>query len=71
MFEKLQSIEKTYLNLQQKMYDPAIALNQLEDALLNGQKLELGILNNRRNYHLHHANKEVDRINMIEKRLNN
>jgi hypothetical protein len=52
------------------MYDPAIALKNLEEALLNGQRLELGILNNRRNYHLHHANKEVDRINMIEKRVN-
>ena len=51
------------------MYDPAIALNNLQEALINGQKLELGILNNRRNYHIHHANKEVDRINMIEKRL--
>ena len=52
------------------MYDPAIALNNLQDALLSGQKLELGILNYRRNYHLHHANKEIDRINMIEKRIN-
>ena len=53
------------------MYDPAIALNNLNEALLNGQRLELGILNNRRNYHLNHANKEIDRINMIEKRVNN
>jgi hypothetical protein len=52
------------------MYDPAIALNNLQDALLSGQKLELGILNYRRNYYLHHANKEIDRINMIEKRIN-
>jgi 4-hydroxy-2-oxoheptanedioate aldolase len=52
------------------MYDPAIALNNLNDALLSGQKLELGILNYRRNYHLHHANKEIDRIKMIEKRVN-
>jgi 4-hydroxy-2-oxoheptanedioate aldolase len=52
------------------MYDPAIALNNLQDALMSGQKLELGILNYRRNYHLHHANKEIDRINMIEKRIN-
>jgi hypothetical protein len=52
------------------MYDPAIALNNLQDALLSGQKLELGILNYRRNYHLHHANKEIDRINMIESRIN-
>lgn len=51
------------------MYDPAIALNNLQDALLSGQKLELGILNYRRNYYLHHANKEIDRINMIEKRI--
>ena len=51
------------------MYDPAIALNNLDQALLNGQKLELGILNNRRNYHLHHSDKEVDRIQMIEKRV--
>ena len=53
------------------MYDPVIALNNLKDALLNGQKLELGILNYRRNYHLHHANKEIERIKMIESRLNN
>jgi 4-hydroxy-2-oxoheptanedioate aldolase len=52
------------------MYDPAIALKNLEEALIIGQKLELAILNYRRNYHLHHANKEVDRINMIEKRVN-
>jgi 4-hydroxy-2-oxoheptanedioate aldolase len=52
------------------MYDPAIALNNLNDALLSGQRLEMGILNNRRNYHLHHANKEIDRINMIESRIN-
>lgn len=51
------------------MYDPAIALHNLSDALLNGQKLELGILNYRRNYHLHHANKEIERIKMIEKRV--
>jgi len=51
------------------MYDPAIALNNLEEALLFGQKLELEILKNRRNYHLHHANKEIDRIKMIEKRV--
>lgn len=51
------------------MYNPAIALNNLQDFLLNGQKLELGILNYRRNYHLRHANKEIDRINMIEKRI--
>ena len=51
------------------MYDPAIALNNLQDALLNGQRLELGILNNRRNYNLHHADKEIQRIQMIEKRL--
>jgi 4-hydroxy-2-oxoheptanedioate aldolase len=53
------------------MYDPAIALKNLDQSLLNGQKLELGILNNRRNYHLHHAEKEVDRINMISNRVNN
>ncbi|OIN56366.1 aldolase/citrate lyase family protein [Arsenicibacter rosenii] len=51
------------------MYDPAIALSKLKEALLNGQKLELGILNYRRNYHIHHSNKEIDRINMIEKRV--
>ena len=51
------------------MYDPAISLNNLSEALLSGQKLELSILNYRRNYHLHHANKEIDRIKMIEKRV--
>ena len=51
------------------MYDPAIALNNLNDALINGQRLELGILNNRRKYHLHHADKEVNRISMIENRV--
>ena len=51
------------------MYDPALALNNLSEALINGQKLELGILNYRRNYYLHHADKEIDRIKMIENRL--
>ena len=41
----------------------------LNDALINGQRLELGILNNRRKYHLHHADKEVNRISMIENRV--
>lgn len=53
------------------MYDPAIALNKLDEALLNGQKLELDILNYRRNYYLQHANKELTRIDMITNRINN
>lgn len=53
------------------IYDPAIALKNLEKALLEGQKLELGILENRRNIYLHHANKEVERIEMIKKRIGN
>ena len=52
------------------MYDTAIALKNLNDALINGQKLELCILNNRRNYHLRHTNKEIDSLSMIEKRVN-
>ena len=51
------------------MYDPTIALQSLEESLINGQKLELGILNYRRNFYLHHANKEIDRIKMIEARV--
>jgi len=52
------------------MYDPTIALQHLEESLVMGQKLELGILNYRREFYLQHANKELDRIKMIEARVN-
>ena len=41
MFDKLQSIEKTYLNLQQKMYDPAIATDQKQSRDINKQLMNL------------------------------
>lgn len=41
MFEKLQSIEKTYLNLQQKMYDPEIATDQKQSREINKQLMNL------------------------------
>jgi 4-hydroxy-2-oxoheptanedioate aldolase len=52
------------------IYDPTIALQSLEESLINGQKLELGILNYRRNFYIHQANKEVNRIKMMEARVN-
>ena len=52
------------------IYDPTVALKSLEKSLLYGQELELAILNYRRNFYLHRANKEIDRINMIEARVN-
>jgi len=52
------------------IYDPTIALKSLEDSLISGQKLELGILNYRRDYYMRQANKEIDRIKMIERRVN-
>ena len=51
------------------MYDPALALRNLPEALLNGQRLELGILRNRQNIYLAESQKESDRINMIAKRV--
>jgi 4-hydroxy-2-oxoheptanedioate aldolase len=51
------------------MYDPAIALNNLQEALLNGQRLELGILRNRQQLYYRESQKESDRINMIAKRV--
>jgi hypothetical protein len=51
------------------MYDPAIALNNLQEALINGQKLELGILRNRQQLYYRESQKEVERINMIAKRV--
>jgi 4-hydroxy-2-oxoheptanedioate aldolase len=51
------------------MYDPAIALRNLSDALVNGQRLELGILRNRQNIYFYESQKEADRINMIAKRV--
>ncbi len=52
------------------IYDPAIALKHLADSLLNGQKLELGILRNRQNLYYRESIKELDRIEMIAKRVN-
>lgn len=51
------------------MYDPAIALKNLGEALLNGQKLELEILRNRQNLYLFESQKEADRIKMIAQRV--
>ena len=51
------------------IYDPTIALKDLSNALLGGQKLELSILRNRQNYYLKESNKEIERINMIAKRI--
>ncbi len=53
------------------IYDPTIALKSLEESLKMGQKLELNILEYRRNYYLNIANKEIDRIKMIESRIGN
>jgi len=52
------------------MYDPVVALQHLDDSLINGQKLELCILNYRREFYLQQANKEISRINMIDARIN-
>jgi len=52
------------------IYDPAVALKKLEVALFEGQKLELEILKNRMNYHVYHSKKEIERIEMIEARVN-
>lgn len=51
------------------MYDPAIALKKLDISLLNGQKLELGILRNRQNLYYRESIKELERIEMIAKRV--
>jgi 4-hydroxy-2-oxoheptanedioate aldolase len=51
------------------MYDPAIALKDLQGALLNGQRLELGILRNRQQLYLRESQKESERINMIAERV--
>ena len=51
------------------MYDPAIALRNLSEALTSGQRLELGILRNRQNIYYYESQKEADRINMIAKRV--
>lgn len=51
------------------MYDPAIALKDLSSALLNGQRLELGILRNRQQLYLRESQKESERIKMIAERV--
>jgi 4-hydroxy-2-oxoheptanedioate aldolase len=51
------------------MYDPALALNDLSNALLNGQKLELNILRNRQSLYRREAEKEQERIHMIASRV--
>lgn len=53
------------------MYDPTIALKNLHSSLTNGQKLELMILKGRQSFYLQNANKEIERINMIENRIKN
>ena len=52
------------------IYDPAVALRDLDKSLIGGQKLELGILNNRKNTYYYESQKEINRIEMIEKRVN-
>lgn len=52
------------------IYDPGIALKDLEKALKYGQKLELGILKNRMNQYYNESQKEIERIKMIEQRVN-
>ena len=52
------------------IYDPAVALKDLDKSLIGGQKLELGILNNRKNTYYYETQKEINRIEMIEKRVN-
>lgn len=52
------------------IYDPAIALRDLEKSLKDGQRLELGILKNRMNQYYNESQKEIDRIKMIEQRVN-
>ena len=52
------------------IYDPAIALKKLDESLIEGQKLELDILKYRMNLYYKESQKEIDRINMIEKRIN-
>lgn len=52
------------------IYDPAIALRDLEKSLKDGQKLELGILKNRMNQYYYESQKEIERIKMIEQRVN-
>lgn len=51
------------------MYDPAISLVNLQEALINGQRLELGILRNRQQLYYRESQKEADRINMIAERV--
>jgi len=51
------------------MYDPTIALKNLKDALMSGQKLELQILKNRQQYYFRESQKEIQRIEMISKRV--
>jgi len=41
MFDKLQSIEKTYLDLQQQLYDPAIATDQAKAKEINQKLMNL------------------------------
>ncbi|MBM3454061.1 MAG: citrate lyase beta subunit [Bacteroidetes bacterium] len=51
------------------MYDPAISLVNLQESLINGQRLELGILRNRQQLYYRESQKEADRINMIAERV--
>jgi 4-hydroxy-2-oxoheptanedioate aldolase len=51
------------------MYEPAIALKNLSKALLEGQRLELGILRYRKDLYFRESVKEDDRIDMIAKRV--
>ncbi len=51
------------------MYEPSIALRNLGIALLEGQRLELGILRYRQNLYYRESVKEEKRIEMIAKRV--
>jgi hypothetical protein len=51
------------------IYDPTIALKNLSESLIGGQRLELGILRTRQQQYYRESQKEADRINMIAKRV--
>lgn len=52
------------------IYDPAIALKNLNQSLLEGQKLELDILKYRKEFYYQESTKDDNRILMITQRTN-
>lgn len=52
------------------MYDPAIALKRMSRALSKGQMFEYEWLSNKHDYYSKFANQDLDRIQMIQDRLN-